>query len=170
MNDDTSIAPYNKQLSRDVFSCGRIELDNWLKRLATQQERSGNTRTFLAFSSSHDRVVSYYSTTTYRLEPNEAAIAFGTGKGRYPVPAVLLARLAVDQVFQGSGPGTELLVHALIEIVGASQSIGFEVLVVHAIDVEAVTFYARAGFTQFEDHPLHLYMRIKDLRETVAAM
>jgi hypothetical protein len=59
---------------------------------------------------------------------------------------------------QGSGVGSKLLFHALKQIAAASRYIGFEVVVVHAIDSDAVTFYAQRGFTQFEDHELHLFM------------
>ena len=55
------------------------------------------------------------------------------------------------------------MMHALSEIARASRSVGFEIVVVHAIDPEAVIFYARAGFTRFEDHPLHLFMTVKSL-------
>ena len=44
-----------------------------------------------------------------------------------------------------------MLVHALTEIAKASASVGFEVVVVHAIDEEAVTFYVRYGFTRYMD-------------------
>jgi predicted N-acetyltransferase YhbS len=79
---------------------------------------------------------------------------------------VLLARLAVDKRWQGKGWGSRLLVHALQGIAKASQRVGFEVVVVRAIDRSAVTFYARAGFTRFQDHELQLYLPVKDLLRT----
>jgi hypothetical protein len=45
--------------------------------------------------------------------------------------------------------------------------VGFEVVVVHAIDSDAVAFYAQRGFTQFEDHELHLFMPVKNLLATL---
>ncbi len=161
------IVSYAKRFDRRPFRCGKPELDEWLKTQASGQEQRGNTRTFLAVQAATGRVVGYYATTTYRLELDEAALAYGAGKRRYPVPAVLLARLAVDKRWQGRGLGVKLLVHALTEVARASQSVGFEVLVVHAIDPDAVTFYAQAGFTRFEDHPLHLFMPVRHLRATV---
>jgi predicted N-acetyltransferase YhbS len=95
---------------------------------------------------------------------------YGVGKRAYPVPAVLLARLAVDAGFQGCGIGSKLLLHALSEIAEASRHIGFEVVVVHAIDREALTFYAQRGFTQFEDHDLHLFMPVKNLLATFESL
>jgi hypothetical protein len=43
-------------------------------------------------------------------------------------------------------------------------------VVVHAIDRDAVTFYAQRGFTQFEDHDLHLFMPVKDLLATLESL
>ncbi len=164
------IVGYTKSLDRTKFCCGKPALDDWLKHQATQQERSGNTRTFLAIDPPAVKVVGYYATTTYRLDLDEAARAYGAGRRQYPVPAVLLARLAVDQTRQGAGLGTCLLLHALTEIARASRSVGFEVVVVHAIDRDAVTFYAKAGFTPFVDHPLHLFMPVKNLLATVDSL
>lgn len=156
---------FNRGFDRSRFRCGKPELDDWLKTKAGQQERSNNTRTFLAVED--ERIVGYYATTSYQLGLDAAAAIFGLGKRRYPIPAVLLARLAVDEEFQGHGVGKTLLVHALTEIARASRSVGFEVVVVHAIDKEAVTFYAQAGFTRFEDNDLHLFMPVKNLLATL---
>jgi hypothetical protein len=49
----------------------------------------------------------------------------------------------------------------------ASNVLGFEIVVVHAIDAGAVSFYARYGFTRFAEHPLHLFMPTKTLRATL---
>ncbi len=80
---------------------------------------------------------------------------------------MLLARLAVDTGFHSRGIGSKLLLHALSQIAEASRHVGFEVVVVHAIDLDAVTFYSQRGFTQFEDHDLHMFMPVKDLLATL---
>jgi hypothetical protein len=63
--------------------------------------------------------------------------------------------------------GSRLLIHALGEFAHASVSVGFEIVVVHAIDDDAVTFYARYGFEQFLEHPRHLFLPTKDLLRTI---
>ena len=161
------IVAFDRKIDRDPFSCGKTDLDDWLKRQAGQQERANNTRTFLAVEG--QQVIGYYATTTYRLGLDEAAAMFGVGRRAYPIPALLLARLAVDSGYQGSGVGSKLLLHALRQIAAASRYVGFEVVVVHAIDRDAVTFYAQRGFTQFEDHDLHLFMPVKNLLATLEA-
>lgn len=165
--EPVEIMPFNRVLDRSGFSCGNSDLDLWLQNQAGQQERSGNTRTFLAVHPDIDGVVGYYSTTTYRLDLDDASRALGAGKRRYPVPAVLLARLAVDKRLAGRGVGRQLLVHALAGFGEASEHVGFEVVVVDAIDDDAVTFYARYGFGRFADHSRSLFMTTKVLRATL---
>lgn len=173
--DDTTdhveipIVPLHRRWDRSAFSCGHSVLDDWLKGQAGQQEKSGNTRTFLAVDPMSARVVGYYATTAYRLDLDEAAAALGAGKRRYPIPAVLLARLAVDSTCQGRGVGRQLLTHAVRKISRASQVVGFEMVVVHAIDQAAVAFYAHDGFVPLDAHPQHLFLTTQRLRATVAA-
>lgn len=159
------IQPFDRMFDRSSFSCGKPDLDDWLKTKAGQQERANNTRTFLAVEGL--KVIGYYATTAYRLVLDEAAEMYGVGRRTYPIPAVLLARLAVDAGFQGGGLGSRLLLHALRQITEASRHVGFEVVVVHAIDQEAAAFYAQRGFTQFEDHDLRLFIPVKNLLATL---
>ncbi len=161
-----SILAFDSAHDRGSFDCGKPDLNDWLQTKAGQSERKANTRTFVAVDPQGIGVIGYYATTTYRLDLDEAARAFGVGKRPYPVPAVLLARLAVDQAWTGQGVGHQLMVHALSGIAEASRLVGFEIVVVHAIDPDAVTFYAKCGFTRFANHPLHLYMTTKNLRAT----
>lgn len=151
------------------FECGKPDLDDWLHQYAGQQERSDNTRTFLAISPDDKSVVGYYAMTTYVIGLDELSEEHGMGKRRYPIPAVLLARLAVDRRWQGRGLGSLLLISALKEIATASQSIGFEVVVVDAIDDEAATFYAKRGFRLFARHRRKLFLTLKELRNTLDA-
>ncbi|QBF46242.1 GNAT family N-acetyltransferase [Janibacter limosus] len=161
------IVSFASAIDRSAFSCGKPELDDWLKHHAGQQERSGNTRTFLAIDHVQDGVAGYYATTTYRLELGDAARLHGSQKRRYPISAVLLARLAVDEKCARRGIGRQLLLHALMGFAQASQHLGFEMVVVHAFDVDAVTFYTTHGFTPFADNPMHLYLTTKQLRATI---
>lgn len=161
------IVAFDRKFDRSSFSCGNPDLDDWLRTQAGQQERANNTRTFLAVDVL--KVVGYYATTTYRIGLDEAAAMYGAGRRAYPIPAVLLARLAVDTGSQGAGAGSRLLLHALRQIAAASRHVGFEVVVVHAINSDAVTFYAQRGFIRFEDHDLHLFLPVKNLLATLEA-
>lgn len=162
---ELEIVAFSKSVDRSEFHCGKTNLDDWIRRYAGQSERNDTTRTFLALNSS-GALVGYYATRTYELNLNEAASAFGVGKRRYPVPAMLLARLAVSDSLQGQGIGSILLIDAMARLADVSQSVGFEVVVVDAIDHDASAFYRRSGFTPFEDDDLHLFITTKSLRLT----
>jgi predicted N-acetyltransferase YhbS len=120
--------------------------------------------TFVALDPIDGRVVGYYAALAYQLDLGEAAIAFGVGKRRYPIPALLLARLAVCRTAQKTGLGERLLIHALAGFARISESVGAEVVVVHAADETAATFYARYGFIRFASHDLHLYLPTRTIR------
>ena len=160
------IVEFDKFYERERFSSGKPDLDIWLQQYAGQSDRSNTTRTFLAVDRGDPRILGYYSMKAYELDLDDAAAAFGVGKRRYPVPAMLLARLAVDTEFQGTGVGKQLLVDALERLVDVSRSIGYEVVVVDAIDMEASTFYRKYGFQNFVDMDLKLFMTTKTLQAT----
>lgn len=77
------ICPFDRKFDRSSFSCGKADLDDWLKAKAGQQERVNNTRTFLAVEGL--KVIGYYATTAYRLGLDEAAEMYGVGRRRYPI-------------------------------------------------------------------------------------
>lgn len=94
------------------FSCGEPELDEWLAKYAGQSERKDNVRTTLLLDEQQRRIAGYYSMRTFELAAVDATS--GTGRSRrYPVPAMLIARLAVDSDYQGRGTGRLLLFDAL---------------------------------------------------------
>lgn len=74
------IVAFSRGFDRSRFRCGKPELDDWVKTKAGQQERSNNTRTFLAVEESV--VIGYYATTAYRLGLDEAAEMYGVGSVR----------------------------------------------------------------------------------------
>lgn len=158
------VVPFAKTYDRQAFSCGEDDLDEWLRRDASQSERTGNTRTFFAVDD--ERIVGYYAQRTYQVDADDAARALGIGHRAYPMPAILIARLAIDSRCQGRGVGTQLLIAALHRLAELSTEVGFEVVVVHALSHDASVFYRRAGFIPAQDEPLHLYLPVRDLRRT----
>jgi len=162
------IIPFSREVDRTSFRCGKPALDEWIEKYAGQSERSDTTRTFLALDEL-GFLVGYYATKACELDLDEAASVYGVGKRKYPVPAMLIARLAVSEVAQGQGLGGLLLYDALARLVTVSESIGFEVVVVDALDHDASAFYRRYGFAQFQDDDLHLFLTTKSLRLTFAS-
>lgn len=118
------VRPYDRLLVKhSPFACGEEVLDRWLKEQAGQKERRDSTRTLLAVDEKEVRVAGYVTTTTYEVTPGDAHAAVGR-RVAYPVPAVLIARLAVDLDYQGAGMGRLLLFETLERLERASHDIG----------------------------------------------
>jgi GNAT superfamily N-acetyltransferase len=101
------------------FICGEPELDTWLARYAGQSEKQDNVRTTLLLDEQQGRIAGYYSMRTFELSAADGASATGRSR-RYPVPAMLIARLAVDRDYQGHGAGRLLLFDAPQKPLGCS--------------------------------------------------
>ncbi len=149
------------------FDSGEPVLDDWLKHYAGQNEKRDATRTFLMLDEKEVRIAGYATTVTHRLDAHDATAALGK-KRRYPLPAVLVARLAVDKQYQGRGVGRLLLFNTLTRLSRASRDVGFELVVVDALHETAACFYLKHGFQRFANHPLRLHMTTKALRATFA--
>jgi ribosomal protein S18 acetylase RimI-like enzyme len=80
------------------------------------------------------------------------------------VPAILLAKLALDVSLQGQGLGDELLLDALTRCVRAGEIVASRFVVVDAIDEDAAKFYEKYGFMRIPDTaPVRLLRRLKSI-------
>jgi GNAT superfamily N-acetyltransferase len=91
------------------------------------------------------------------------------GMPRYPIPVVLLARLAVDRSVTGRGLGSWLLRDAMLRTLAAADTIGVRALLVHAIDEDARRFYLKHGLQPSPTDPLHLMILLKDIAASLRA-
>jgi GNAT superfamily N-acetyltransferase len=82
------------------------------------------------------------------------------GLGKYDIPIMLLARLAVDRREQGRGLGKALLKDAILRTMQAAEIAGLKVLLVHAKDEAAAEFYRKHGFEQVLSDPLRLFLPV----------
>jgi GNAT superfamily N-acetyltransferase len=139
--------------SHDVsaFSCGRPLLDEWLRESAAGAQARRVATTFVSTTPGSTVVVAYYSLAGHLILREDLPRGVGHGSPRH-VPAVLLARLAVDRSLQGSGAG--LLVDALGRVVAASRLVAARFVVVDALDDDAHRFYEHFGFTSLDGRRL----------------
>ncbi len=103
--------PLTKAHDRAAFDCGVPSLNSYLQRSARQNQDRDIGRTCVALEPGQVRVWGYYTLSSASTEFEE--YPENAGLPRYPIPAVLLARLAVDKQRHGQGLGRELLIHAL---------------------------------------------------------
>lgn len=155
--------PYSAEFDRSGFNSGEPELDLWLKEFASQGQRKNITRTFVAVRKKDNRVIGYYASLVTSIAPSDSSAMTGLSNGKYPASALLIARLAVDQEFQGRAVGSALLAHALRGAAAVSMNAGVLAVVVDAIDSEVATYYQRQGFISFVDNPLRLFLPMKTI-------
>ena len=129
-------------------------LAEYLHRFALRHvEKDLLSRTYLAIDDADGtlRVAGYFSLTTVSVErsyvdrvPDLAALP------RFPIPGVLLARLAVDERVQGQGLGRYLFEEALGRVLelAAAGPVAFRLFVTDAISEDAVRFYERLGLSR----------------------
>jgi GNAT superfamily N-acetyltransferase len=151
------------------FDCGREPLSIWLPRHARQAAASGAARTYVIVDSEQGRVVGYHALTAAGLEREDATARVLKGMPRYPLPVVLLARLAVDLSVTGGGLGAWLLRDAMLRALAAADTIGVRAMLVHANDDHARRFYLRHGLERSPSDPLHLMILLKDITASLAA-
>jgi GNAT superfamily N-acetyltransferase len=146
----------------EKFDCGEQPLNRFLTRYAFQNQQANASQTYIGLSS--EDVIGFYTLVVGEVAYDDAPERLKKGLARYPVPIMLLARLAVSLDWQGRGVGAGLLRDAILRSLQAADIAGIRAMTVHAKDDSARAFYERYGFIQSPTDPLHLYVLIKDLR------
>ncbi len=157
--------PLAKHHRLDGFTCGEPALDEWLMRHARSAQASDSARVYVATTEDGETVVGYYALAAAQVAPQDATARTlkGQPRGR-PVPAIILARLAVDRDHQRAGVGRSLLQDALLRCATAAEAIGARLLLVHAKHEAAKAWYQKYGFQPSPTDPLQLRLLMKDLR------
>lgn len=145
---------------RKGFNCGEPSLNQYLQQHARQSAAKRISRTFAAVEDEKTpTILGYHTTLVTILEVSQ--IPAKISKSR--IPALLLARLAVDQRFQGQGIGEFLLLDVLRRAVVISEQTGLHAVVLDALTDRAKDFYLRYGFSELLDDPYHLYIPISTI-------
>ncbi len=150
---------------RGGFSCGKPALDEFLRNLVRQYEKRNLGRTYAAVSPGEKRVLGYYTLAAGSIAFEKVPTSGSRKLPKYPVPVVLLARLAVDRSVQGRGLGATLLTDALARSLSLADEVGLHAVEVDAIDDDAKSFSEKYGFVPLLDAPRHLYLTIATIRK-----
>lgn len=148
----------------DAFDCGKASLNDWLARHARQAQGSGSARTFAVADTAQRarQVVGYYSLTVGQVDTLEVPERIRKGMGQYPIPVVLLGRLAVDQRYQRRGIGPGMLRDAITRALTISEQAGVRAMLTHPLDADAGNFYLRFGFVPSPAGEGALLLLLKD--------
>lgn len=145
------------------FDCGKPALNDWLLRHARQAQGSGSAKTFVVADAT-EQVLAYFSLTVGQVDTLAAPERIRQGMGAYPLPVVILARLAVATSAQGQGIGCGLLQDAIRRTALIAEQAGIRALLAHPLDAEAARFYTRFGFVASPLREQQLLLLLKDAR------
>lgn len=140
-----------------TFRSGNSSLDTWLRDHSRHATAQG-TRTYLMLDEG-DVVSGYFAVAPHLVARDELPRRVSRGAPR-EIPAILLAKLALNASLHGQGLGVELLVRALHRIVEIARSAGGKLIVVDAIDADAAAFYAHHHFEPLPNRKDRLIMKV----------
>jgi ribosomal protein S18 acetylase RimI-like enzyme len=144
------------------FSCGNDSLDRWLRSSALRGNLQDTGRTWVIHEG--DNVVLGYYTLAGHALHRETLSRSQAHSLPVEVPAILLAKLAVDISLQGQGVGRDLLLDALERCVAAGDMVAARFVVVDAVDDHAASFYERYGFQRIPNtDPIRMHRRLRDI-------
>ena len=144
------------------FTCRHKSLTDWLQKRALSNNEQHGSRTHVVCDGA--RVVGFHALAAGSVEHATTPKALTRNMPK-PIPAIILARLAVDTQYQGHGIGAGLLQDAVFRSVNAAKQVAARVLLCHAIDDAARSFYLKHGFMQ---SPIEDLTMMLDLRKVLA--
>jgi GNAT superfamily N-acetyltransferase len=153
---------------RTKFNSGEPTLDEWLHRYAGQNRRRDTAATWVILDS-ENVVAAYASVAMIGIDPSAAPPSVAKWAPD-PVPALLLARLAVDRRHAGLGVGTALVAHVLATAIELNAKAACRAVVVSALNTDARRWWKRLRFHAFdpvEKACLDLYLLTADIEATL---
>lgn len=151
------------------FDCGKHSLNEYLSRFAVKNNVLGLSRTWVLPCQSNENkapIAAYFTLASSSVN-RESLPKQSKSLPAYPVPIMLLARLAISIHHQQQQLGIKTLVHALRTAYSIHQhglpAIG---VVIDVLDNDAMAFYQHVGiFTQFSDDPMRLFVHMDIIKQ-----
>ena len=160
----TAPEPITADHDTTAFDSGRLVLDDWLRQRALKNQSNDASRTYVICEDT--RVVGYYCISAGSVTQKSAP---GKIKRNMPdpIPVMVMGRLAIDKIAQGTGLGQALLRDAILRTLGVAQVAGVKAMLVHALDDEAAAFYRKYDFVPSPIDPLTLMLPLKTAHNAI---
>lgn len=156
------ICPLSEGHELSLFDCGIPALNVYLQKYARQNQEREAARTYVAMEGT--RLVGYYILVFAAVSWSQAPVELKKRLGKYPVPCLLIARLAVDNSAAGRGLGTDLLQDAFRRAIAASEIAGLRAVIVDAKTEAARRFYLDRGLHPFAEDSWRLFVTLSELK------
>ena len=143
-DSDLSIRLLSDRNELVSFSCTNSDLNDFLKNDSLRNQGDLISKTYLCYYENH--LVGYFTITTDTLQVKSIELSDCADDFPYPkYPAVKLARLATDQMYQRRGIGTYMLLGAVGLAIEVASLAGCRYITVDS-KPESVEFYVKHGF------------------------
>lgn len=149
------------------FVSGNPALDAWLRDHALHASAMNTGRTFV-WHAGDDVVVAYFTLAAHLVDRQTVSRRAGHGSPSV-IRAILLARLALGRSLQSEGLGAELLWDALSRAVAANRQAAARLVVVDAVDENAVSFCRHFGFEPVPHNRLRLVQKLSSIEAALDA-
>jgi GNAT superfamily N-acetyltransferase len=134
------------QDDRTEFRSGNIELDRFFQRFAGQNQfRHHIGTTYVATQG--DRIAGFVTVSGGEMVAEKLIKSLRRRLPAYPLPILRIARLAVDERFQGHGIG-RLLLRSMLELALEMRDRFGCIGVIVDAKPDAIPFYSSLGFTR----------------------
>ena len=142
------IRALKKSDDRSSFSCGNIELDNFFKKYAGQNQFKHYIGTTYVATNGKS-ILGFVTVSIAVLVNDDIENILKKRLPNYPLPVLKISRLAVDKKYQNLGIGRKLL-KAMFELAIEQKNKTGCIGVVVDAKKEAVSFYKKLGFICLE--------------------
>ena len=160
-----SIKDIQQKSALKKFNCDVDALNEFLSRYALKNDKIGIGKTFVALDN-QEKIVGYFTLATAQVAYQEIPENYRGKLPKYPIPALRIARLAIDKELQGKGIGRWLLAQAFIKIVQVADVTGIYFIVVAAKETSKA-FYEHYGFIKFNDKELTYFILVDTVRKAI---
>lgn len=147
------------------FNCDIDALNEFLSRYAVKNDQLGIGKTFVALDN-QEKIAGYFTLATAQVVYQEIPDEYRGKLPKYPIPALRIARLAVNKELQGKGIGRWLLAQAFIKIVQVADITGIYFIIVDAKETSKA-FYEHYGFHKFNDEELTYFILVDTVRKAI---
>jgi GNAT superfamily N-acetyltransferase len=148
-----------------VIDCQNGELNDWLRNSAMHARDMGTARTYVWVQDGASIVAAYYAVAPHVVARETLPNSVGSGSPDQ-IPAMILARLAIHHTLKGQRLGSQLLLDALELVVAHARGVGGRLVVVDAIDKNAIDFYRHHGFKPIPGNDKRLVQKLSRIAAT----
>ncbi|MBO0859459.1 MAG: GNAT family N-acetyltransferase [Chloracidobacterium sp.] len=162
-----TIEQLNAGHEREGFDCAEESLNRYLLQYASQHQKKNIGRVYVASTQNESHVLGYYTLANGSVTFQSAPRSEGLSR-EYPIPVILIARLAIDISLQGKGLGATLIYDALKRVDEVAEIFAAYAVIVDALNEQAKSFYLHYRFEECLDDPMRLFLPMRDIHALLA--